>query len=156
MTGTPPAAGGPPPELPFFVYGTLRPGEPNHERFLRGRTAAEEPARLAGALLHDGPGYPYLLRGGGQVEGELVSAAPGRYEALLSVLDRLEEYFGPGHPLNVYEREVCDVVRARDGATVRAWVYVAAPAVRPGAAITGGDWLRHRPAPRPPGVPRTP
>lgn len=28
--------------LPFFVYGTLRPGEHNHDLFLRGRTRTEE------------------------------------------------------------------------------------------------------------------
>ena len=52
-------------QLPFFVYGTLRPGEHNHDLFLRGRTAAEEPARLRGALLYDGPGYPYAVDGHG-------------------------------------------------------------------------------------------
>jgi gamma-glutamylcyclotransferase (GGCT)/AIG2-like uncharacterized protein YtfP len=139
--------------LPFFVYGTLRPGEYNHDRFLRGRTAAEEPALLAGALLYDGPGYPYLVRGAGQVAGELISSAPGRYEELLAVLDLLEDG---------YEREVCEVVRTRDGASVRAWVYVATRAVRLGEPIAGGDWLS-RPRCRPPlgdaplrGAPRTP
>ncbi|MFG3505987.1 gamma-glutamylcyclotransferase family protein [Streptomyces sp. NPDC047821] len=136
-------------ELPFFVYGTLRPGEYNHDRFLRGRTAAEEPARLAGALLYEGPGYPYLVRGAGRVAGELISAAPGHYEALVAVLDLLEDG---------YARQACEVVRTRDGAGVRAWVYVAASAVRLGEPIPGGDWLRRRPLPdaRLPDAPRTP
>lgn len=145
-------------ELPFFVYGTLRPGEYNHDLFLKGRTAAEEPARLPCALLYDGPGYPYAVRRGtAHIVGDLVHAAPGRYGELLSVLDRLEDYSGPGHPLNLYEREACDVVRVRDGATVRAWVYVAAARTELGAPIDGGDWLsapsRRRPVR---GVPRTP
>ncbi|WP_411112809.1 gamma-glutamylcyclotransferase family protein [Streptomyces sp. 029-5] len=54
-----------PMSLPFFVYGTLRPGEHNHDLYLRGRVAAEEPARLAGALLYDGPGYPYAIEAAG-------------------------------------------------------------------------------------------
>ncbi len=41
--------------LPFFVYGTLRPGEHNHDLFLRGRTESEEPARLRDAVLYEGP-----------------------------------------------------------------------------------------------------
>ncbi|MET9804323.1 gamma-glutamylcyclotransferase family protein [Streptomyces sp. NPDC006368] len=140
-------------ELPFFVYGTLRPGQDNRALHLRGRTATEEPARLSGALLYEGPGYPYLARGAGDVLGELVTAAPGSYDALLSVLDRLEGYAGPGHPLNLYEREACEVRRLRDGARVRAWVYVAAPAVRSGFGppVAGGDWLSRVRA-----VPRTP
>ncbi|WP_455357357.1 gamma-glutamylcyclotransferase family protein [Streptomyces sp. SYSU K217416] len=135
-------------ELPFFVYGTLRPGQYNHDLFLRGRTAAEEPARLAGALLYDGPGFPYVVEertGGGAVVGDLVTAAPAEYGEVLSVLDTLEEFYGSGHPLNVYDRVARDAVRP-DGTAVRAWVYVAAPRVerelrRSGAAIPGGDWL---------------
>lgn len=66
------------PELPFFVYGTLRPGEVNHDLLLRGRTLREEPARLAGAVLYQGPGYPYAVEEpGGTVAGELVTPLPG-------------------------------------------------------------------------------
>ncbi|MGW0552916.1 gamma-glutamylcyclotransferase family protein [Streptomyces sp. NPDC002926] len=134
------------PELPFFVYGTLRPGECNHDLFLHGRTAAEEPALLAGAVLYEGPGYPYALldAGAGTVAGEVVTAAAGEYEELLAVLDRLEEYVAPGHPRNLYERVARDVVRP-DGTAVRAWVYVAAPGPArklraSGTRIRGGDW----------------
>jgi gamma-glutamylcyclotransferase (GGCT)/AIG2-like uncharacterized protein YtfP len=133
--------------LPFFVYGTLRPGEPNHDLFLRGRTRTEEPARMRGMALYDGPGYPYAVEetggGGGDVSGELVTARPESYDELLRVLDELEEY-APGDPANLYER----VERAAildDGTVVRAWVYVAAPTVAAGLRgrgklIEGGDW----------------
>jgi gamma-glutamylcyclotransferase (GGCT)/AIG2-like uncharacterized protein YtfP len=134
--------------LPFFVYGTLRPGEPNHDLFLRGRTAVEEPGRLPDAALYDGPGYPYAVeRPGGEVRGELVTARPEAYEDLLAALDRLEEYV-PGDPRNLYVRVARDVVRA-DGSAVRAWVYLAAPRVAArlrtaGTRIEGGDWLARR------------
>jgi gamma-glutamylcyclotransferase (GGCT)/AIG2-like uncharacterized protein YtfP len=136
--------------LPFFVYGTLRPGEPNHDLFLRGRTEAEEPARLTGALLYAGPGYPYAVEdaGDGVVCGELVTALPDRYGELLAALDQLEEYT-PGDPRNLYERVARDVTREADGVAVRAWVYVAAPAVAVrlrarGKLIEGGDWRAAR------------
>ncbi|GGS91195.1 MULTISPECIES: gamma-glutamylcyclotransferase family protein [Streptomyces] len=138
----PPAAA----ELPFFVYGTLRPGEANHAAFLRGRTAAEEPARLPGAELYDGPGYPYAVRHpGAHVVGELITAAPGAYGALLAELDRLEEYHGPGLPRNLYDRVRCDALRP-DGSRTAAWVYLAAPPLarrlrESGTRIPGGDWL---------------
>ncbi|MFI8892345.1 gamma-glutamylcyclotransferase family protein [Streptomyces paradoxus] len=132
--------------LPFFVYGTLRPGEVNHGLFLRGRTRSEEPGRLADAVLYAGPGYPYAVEepGGGVVSGELVTALPEAYAGLLAELDRLEEYV-PGDPRSLYERVERKVVREADGAAVRAWVYVAAPAVAArlrarGRAIEGGDW----------------
>ncbi|MEW2284563.1 gamma-glutamylcyclotransferase family protein [Streptomyces sp. NPDC047841] len=134
--------------LPFFVYGTLRPGEANHDLYLRGRTLAEEPARLSGAVLYDGPGYPYAVEEpGGTVRGELVTARPEAYADLLAALDRLEEY-EPDGPRNLYERLARDVVRTAGG-TVRAWVYLAAPRVAArlratGTRITDGDWLSRR------------
>jgi gamma-glutamylcyclotransferase (GGCT)/AIG2-like uncharacterized protein YtfP len=137
----------PSPRLPFFVYGTLRPGEANHDRFLRGRTLAEEPARLDGAHLYDGPGYPYVVEdpdGGGPVHGHLVTARPEEYPALLAALDLLEEY-APADPRNLYERVAREVIRTADGTAVQAWVYVAAPPVAArlrthGTRIDTGDW----------------
>jgi gamma-glutamylcyclotransferase (GGCT)/AIG2-like uncharacterized protein YtfP len=130
--------------LPFFVYGTLRPGEHNHDLFLLGRTRAEEPGLLPGAVLYDGPGYPYAVEeDGGTVGGEIVTVLPEAYRELLAALDRLEDYV-PGDPRNLYERVARDVTAA-DGRTVRAWVYIAAPAVAArlrahGKLIEGGDW----------------
>jgi gamma-glutamylcyclotransferase (GGCT)/AIG2-like uncharacterized protein YtfP len=135
--------------LPFFVYGTLRPGEPNHDLFLRGRTASEEPARLPGAALYDGPGYPYAVeRPGDEIRGELVTARPESYAELLAALDRLEEYT-PGDPRNLYERAARNVIRTTDGTTTLAWVYLAAPPVAArlraeGKPIEGGDWVSRR------------
>ncbi|MFD4141344.1 gamma-glutamylcyclotransferase family protein [Streptomyces sp. NPDC058572] len=133
-------------ELPFFVYGTLRPGQHNHDAFLHGRTAAEKPATLPGALLYDGPGYPYAVEdpGGGTVASEVVTAAPGEYRELLVVLDHLEEFIAPGHPRNLYERVAREVI-GEDGTAVRAWVYVAAEGLARelrdrGRTIEGGDW----------------
>ncbi|EFL41477.1 MULTISPECIES: gamma-glutamylcyclotransferase family protein [Streptomyces] len=131
--------------LPFFVYGTLRPGERNHDLFLRGRTLREEPGRLRGATLYEGPGYPYAVEEpGAVVGGELVTALPEAYPGLLAELDRLEEYV-PGDPRNLYERQARDVVRTADGTAVRAWVYLAAPAVAArlrlgGRPVEGGEW----------------
>ncbi|MFE6931635.1 gamma-glutamylcyclotransferase [Streptomyces sp. NPDC057699] len=161
--------------LPFFVYGTLLPGEPNHDRFLRGRTCRERPAVLPGALLYEGPGYPYAVEGHGTVHGALVTAAPGAYAELLGLLDDLEEFLGPGHPRNLYERVAREAVPApgvphepgpggpgaREPAgqpgpgepgPVRAWVYLAAGAVARslrtgGTLVPGGDWLSRRPPP---------
>ncbi|MFI5764395.1 gamma-glutamylcyclotransferase family protein [Streptomyces sp. NPDC051563] len=138
-------------ELPFFVYGTLRPGEVNHDLFLRGRTAAEEPARLPDAALYEGPGYPYAVDrpgSGSAIAGELITPAPGAYGELLAALDLLEEYAGPGHPANIYDRAAREALRP-DGTPVRAWVYLAAPPLahrlaRSGTPIPGGDWLLRR------------
>jgi gamma-glutamylcyclotransferase (GGCT)/AIG2-like uncharacterized protein YtfP len=137
------------PRLPFFVYGTLRPGEVNHDLFLRGRTHSERPARLSDVTLYDGPGYPYAVQErGGVVHGELVTALPEAYPELLAALDRLEEY-APGNARNLYERVRCEVTLDADGSRVPAWVYVAAPTVAArlrahGRPIGSGDWSSRR------------
>lgn len=130
--------------MPFFVYGTLRPGEHNHDLFLRGRTESEAPALMRGLVLYEGPGYPYAVEEpGGAVTGEVVTAHPEAYDELLRALDRLEDYT-PGDPRNLYERVAREVALA-DGTLVRAWVYVAAPTVAArlrarGKLIESGDW----------------
>ncbi|MEU1331452.1 gamma-glutamylcyclotransferase family protein [Streptomyces sp. NPDC005865] len=142
--------------LPFFVYGTLRPGEPNHAAYLHGRTVAQEPARWPDAVLYAGPGYPYAVEaaGHGPVHGELVTAGPASYDRLLVALDLLEEYV-PGDPRNLYERVARDVIRP-DGTSTRAWIYIAAPRLAAdlltsGTVIDGGDWT----TPTTPTTPRT-
>ncbi|MFI6087035.1 gamma-glutamylcyclotransferase family protein [Streptomyces sp. NPDC051218] len=131
--------------LPFFVYGTLRPGEPNHDVHLRGSVEAEPPALLPGAVLYEGPGYPYLVEApeGGPVRGELITPLPSAYDRVIADLDVLEDY-APGDPRNLYERVEREVTLL-GGVTARAWVYVAAPRVAvmlraSGALIGGGDW----------------
>ncbi|MGW6023023.1 gamma-glutamylcyclotransferase family protein [Streptomyces sp. NPDC055099] len=132
--------------LPFFVYGTLRPGERYHDVHLRGSVETERPARLPGAVLYEGPGYPYLVESpeGGPVYGELITAAPSVYDRLLADLDVLEGY-APGDPRNLYERVEREVILL-GGGPASAWVYVAAPRVAArlrdsGAVIGGGDWV---------------
>ncbi|MFE4669986.1 gamma-glutamylcyclotransferase family protein [Streptomyces sp. NPDC056716] len=131
--------------LPFFVYGTLRPGEPNHDAYLRGRTRTERPARLADAVLYDGPGYPYAVpEPGGVVHGDLITALPDAYAELLHALDALEEYV-PGDPHSLYERTTREVIPEPHGTPVRAWVYLAAPPIATalrtrGTRIKTGDW----------------
>ncbi|MER5737451.1 divalent cation tolerance protein CutA [Streptomyces sp. NPDC002262] len=132
-------------ERPFFVYGTLRPGGYNHDRFLAGRIGTEAAAVLPGAVLHDGPGYPYVVpAAGGEVRGSLLTPSPGDYGALFGLLDRLELPAG-------YERAAMDVVRVGDGVRLSAWVYLAAPDAPLGPVIPSGDWFS-----RAPDGPRTP
>ncbi|NUS13366.1 MAG: gamma-glutamylcyclotransferase [Streptomyces sp.] len=136
--------------LPFFVYGTLLPGERNH-LLLAGRTLAWTPAVLPAALLFLGPGYPFAVHdpaGTGRVLGEVAHLDPETYAAVSADLDRLEGYV-PGAPGNRYER-LATTVRT-DRGPVDAWTYLAGPALArdllaTGTRIPGGDW-RHRATP---------
>jgi gamma-glutamylcyclotransferase (GGCT)/AIG2-like uncharacterized protein YtfP len=136
--------------LPFFVYGTLRPGEANYARLLVGQTASETPATLAGAALFTEGPYPFLVTapdllrpGDDVVRGELVALRPPVYDLVLADLDRLEGYV-VGGASNLYERVAMEVATA--AGPRRAWVYVAGATtlaqIRAGALryIPGGAW----------------
>jgi gamma-glutamylcyclotransferase (GGCT)/AIG2-like uncharacterized protein YtfP len=136
-------------QLPFFVYGTLRPGEPNYARFLAGQTASEAPAVLAGAALFTEGPYPFLvmasdvLRPGDVVQGEIIALRPAVHELVLADLDGLEGYV-PGREHNLYERIEVEV--ATSAGPRRAWVYVAGEEtlaqIRAGLLrrVEGGSW----------------
>ena len=116
--------------LPFFVYGTLKPGGRNYTRYLGGRTAQEQPATLAGAVIFSPGPFPFLTREPDLVtpadtaHGFLMTVAAGHYAYALADLDGLEEYV-PGRADNLYERIVAEV--ATPTGPCAAWVYVASP-----------------------------
>lgn len=92
-----------------FVYGTLKRGFHNHNRFLQGM----EPVAIGyirGKLLQGG--LPYLVEGDGQVHGEVYEISSD----LRNTLDALE-----GHP-KWYRRMPVDVTPDK-GRTLRAEAY---------------------------------
>ncbi len=102
----------------LFVYGTLRPGEPN-EHILAEIDGSWQPGSVRGALLDKGwgaaLGYPGIILDdtAGQVQGMVLTAA-----GLTAYWARLDEFEGPG-----YER-VGTSVKLHDGSVVEAQIYV--------------------------------
>lgn len=135
-------------QLPFFVYGTLRPGQGNYRRFLGGRTAQEVSAVLGGHALFD-LGIPYVVASTADptVVGDLVFVAPQHYEDVLGDLDRLEGY-SPRRAGGHYQRQALPVRYQSAGGnetSALAWVYLAGAAVRArlveACPVPGGDWV---------------
>lgn len=136
-------------QLPLFVYGTLKRGEPNYPLYLEGQTVSEQPASIVGAVLYRYVPYPYLVLdadlvdGHAQVQGMLMTIRPTVYDRVLQRINWLEDYH-PGNPDNEYERVVCTAQTA--AGMVEAWVYVAGArvlaAIRAGKIprVTGGVW----------------
>lgn len=131
------------PTLPFFVYGTLLPGQPNHA-LLRGKVVAQETAWLQNGRLYDIGQYPMLVEEPSYtVKGMVLAIQPTAYEWVMNQLDILEGY----SPLNladsVYHR-VPRAVHTESGNELVAWVYtVQTHHVIGFDPIESGDWASH-------------
>lgn len=145
--------------VPVFVYGTLLPGEVNHDLLLRGKTEAEIPGTLRGAHMWSNAGhfkkegktwaFPFVALSPedqeATVRGCIVTIKPEFFDDVLVELDDLENYV-PGDPNNRYERSI---ITARDdnGLHYRCFIYVAAQRIRREVElltpIPHGDWVRY-------------
>lgn len=129
--------------LPFFVYGTLLPGEENF-RLWREAIQDIKPATLAGARLYDLGEFPMVVEDGeGEVRGMAGWVSPSSYDAALSLLDMLEDVHLP-YPIGYAYRRLPRIVRLAGGSTVAAWVYLGNPAVVAGRQPIGLDWKTYR------------
>jgi gamma-glutamylcyclotransferase (GGCT)/AIG2-like uncharacterized protein YtfP len=134
----------------LFVYGTLRPGQPNYERLLAGAVAWHRPAVLPDhQLLVAGLPFVADATDDSQVVGDLLSLVPERYQSLLRTVDRFEGYRPTDPRGSLYVREQRQVAYdGDDGRTVTApaWVYLAGPLVLSGLGaanrVPSGDWLQ--------------
>ena len=125
--------------LPFFVYGTLLPGQTNY--FLWREAIVEwQPAVLRGARLYDLGLFPMLVDAPeGEARGLLVRVRPSSYHAALWLLDRLEgvELAGWG---DLGFRRLRRIVRSWGAPPAVAWVYVGRTAAVAGLPAIGPDW----------------
>ena len=129
----------------MFVYGTLRPGQPNWERFLAAAAERVVAGRLAGVDLLDCGHYPAAVErpGAGEAVGEVVWIEPDAWFTTLAALDHLEGY-DPADNDRFYERVIRSVTTAHGA--VDCWVYLAGRMLAGSAqpVVTGGDWVAYR------------
>jgi gamma-glutamylcyclotransferase (GGCT)/AIG2-like uncharacterized protein YtfP len=116
--------------LPFFVYGTLLPGEANYPLW-REAIAAMAPATLPGVRLYDLGDFPMaveMLREGpqGEAVGLVVHLKPAYYAGAVALLDLVEGFDPDATGQSAYRRER-RVVRLANGEPVVAWVYLGRP-----------------------------
>lgn len=128
--------------LPFFVYGTLLPGQPNFGYWLNG-IRSQQPAILPGARLYDQVFYPILNEEpGGMVRGLVITVETTIYPVVLNNLDFLEGY-DPHQPEKAEYRRERRVVELLNGRPVVAWVYIGQPDRIRGLPPVGCDWKRY-------------
>jgi gamma-glutamylcyclotransferase (GGCT)/AIG2-like uncharacterized protein YtfP len=111
-----------------FVYGTLRPGQHNH-KWAKGAVHIG-PAMMPGLVMYDLGGFPAVLKGNGDVYGDLLEITD---EEQVRSMDQLE-----GHPTFYCREEMFT-----DKGT--AWVYIFKDEGikrRKELVLPTGDWVK--------------
>ncbi len=129
-----------------FVYGTLMREMVNHH-LIQNYILQCLRATSSGELYHLPEGCPMLVPDTGNVvHGQAMKIYDN--SSALGILDELEDFFGPGHPENLYER-VERVVHLPDLAwKVRALTYVCPEhkikqISERGILVSGGNWKEY-------------
>ena len=109
-------------KLRVFVYGTLKPGEINYNRYCAGKVVEERNAIAFGKLFSLPIGYPAMTVGDEAVRGCLLAFTNA---AILSALDSLEDY-DPNRPVaqNLYNRQQIETFDSTSQPLGLAWVYL--------------------------------
>ena len=92
----------------IFVYGSLRTGFFNYNKYLMGHVSKSELGKVKGKLYHmPHKGYPALINGDEEVIGEVMTLKD--FEKVMVPMDKMENYYGIDNKENEYNRIVMDV-----------------------------------------------
>jgi gamma-glutamylcyclotransferase (GGCT)/AIG2-like uncharacterized protein YtfP len=104
-----------------FVYGTLKPGEANYQKYCAKKVVKAQRATVQGQLFALPMGYPAMTPGNSQVQGYLLSFAESD---ILPELDKLEDYQPTRHMSeNLYIRQQMEVFDSQGRFLAWAWTY---------------------------------
>jgi gamma-glutamylcyclotransferase (GGCT)/AIG2-like uncharacterized protein YtfP len=127
----------------IFVYGTLKPGKANFDRYCQN--VVEIQAAIAHGTLYDLPlGYPAMTPGNSPIYGFLLSFA---HPQILLELDELEDY-RPDRPIeqNEYYRQKIQTFSLAHQSLGNAWAYLMEPEKAKrlrGVLLEDGQWTGH-------------
>lgn len=111
--------------LKVFVYGTLKPGELNYQRYCSSNVLQAHPAIALGQLFNLPAGYPAMVLGTGWVHGFVLSFGDPK---VLRELDDYEDYqVGRSPHQNLYERQVIATFTPTGQPLGSAWAYLMPP-----------------------------
>jgi gamma-glutamylcyclotransferase (GGCT)/AIG2-like uncharacterized protein YtfP len=109
-------------DLNVFVYGTLKPGAANFDRYCGNKIITSHRAYIYGELYHlPSLGYPGTIHGTGKVHGFVLSFDD---DTILRELDELEDYDPQRQPTeNDYTRELVTTYSIDSNSSISAWAY---------------------------------
>ena len=129
--------------LPFFVYGTLIPDQPNYYLW-KDSIANTKEGMIKNYQLFDMGHYPMIVESNGStVYGMLMYIKNEDYEKITKIIDNLEGYNPENHGSSAYNREIRDI-ELEDGEIEKAWIYIGSEEyISKEKAVKGGNWVEH-------------
>ena len=129
--------------LPFFVYGTLIPDQPNYYLWKDSITNTKK-SMIKNYQLFDMGHYPMIVESkGNNVYGMLMYVKNEDYTKVTKIIDNLEGYNPENHGSSAYNREMRDI-ELEDGKIEKAWIYIGSKEyVKEGNAVKDGNWVKH-------------
>ncbi len=133
-----------------FVYGSLREGFFNYDKYLKGKVNSIKPAKINNMIVYHMPykGYPAIMKGEGIVYGEIMEIKPEIYDETMSAMDKMEGFISKNNPQNEYEKTILEVEHIDDGKTEKCYVYFYNKDIDPkfedeSVFVAHGDWAKH-------------
>lgn len=123
-----------------FVYGTLKPGEVNYQRYCAAQVISAKRAIAFGKLYALPFGYPAMILGDLPVQGYVLSFPNSN---ILTNLDLLEDYNASKPDASLYNRQLIITYNPDFTYLGAAWVYLMTPAqvdAYDGVLLADGWW----------------
>ena len=136
--------------LNVFVYGSLREGFFNYDKYLKGKVVSITPAKIENKIVYHMPykGYPAILDGNGTVYGEVMEINPDIYNETMTAMDKMEGFISDNNPENEYEKLVLEVEHLDTNKKENCYVYfynkdIDSKFNSESILISHGDWVKH-------------
>lgn len=109
----------------FFVYGSLREGFYNYNKFLDGKVLKKKEGKLNNIKLYHMPykGYPAIISGKDYVLGEIIVINEKDYDSTMKALDEMEGFINEGNSENEYHKMLLEVEDLENNQNELCYVY---------------------------------
>ena len=134
----------------LFVYGSLREGFFNYDKYLAGKVIEKKEAKLENMELYHMPykGYPAIISGKDVVTGEIMVLDASHYEDTMRAMDEMEGVISENNPKNEYHKVILEVENLDTKQREKCYVYFynkEQDSLFDSSAIylPNGDWKEH-------------
>ena len=109
----------------IFVYGSLREGFFNYNKYLDGKVLNKRDAKLENMRLYhmDYKGYPAIIHGDETVLGEIITINESDYESTMKAVDEMEGFISENNPENEYHKIILEVEDIQTNKKEKCFVY---------------------------------